>query len=340
MKYKLLKEYLGVIILDFPRYFKYLNGNNLDWIFLCNRIDELLRYPTDVGVLCNWQWSRSLHAPQLFPFLGKMLMKKALREFSIEFAKSPSHNSSVEPDISFIIGHRGLQRLPHLLQTLQSIASQENIKFECLVVEQSSQPEVKEHLPAWVRYIHDPYENNAYNRSRTFNIGFSHAKGKLLVLHDNDMAVPTCYGQFLLQKFTEGYEVINLKRFIFYLSNLSTEMFFEEKINLDQATIDSIVQNLEAGGSIAIGREAYRSIGGFDEEFVGWGGEDLEFWERCLTRNVWNYTFLPIVHFWHYSQPEKNSKKDTAAMKLYRTKSLVNPLQRVEILVAQELLKN
>mgnify|MGYP003336759632 CR=1 FL=1 len=337
IRYKLLKEYLGVIILDFPRYFKYLSSSHLGWIHLCNRIDELQQHPTNVGVLCNWQWSRNLHAPQLFPFLGKILMKKALREFSIEFAKSPPQNPSVEPDVSFIIGHRGSQRLPHLLQTLQSIATQENIKFECLVVEQSSQPEIKKHLPNWVKYIYDPYKNKAYNRSRTFNIGFRRAKGKLLILHDNDMVVPTCYGQELFKKFNQGYEVINLKRFIFYLTQFSTESLFSQKITLKQCRIESIVQNLEAGGSLAISKKAYKDIGGFDEDFVGWGGEDIEFWERAYTCKVWNYTYLPIIHLWHTPQPGKDSNKNTAAMKLYESKCLIDPLQRITSLVSRGL---
>jgi predicted glycosyltransferase involved in capsule biosynthesis len=42
-----------------------------------------------------------------------------------------------------------------------------------------------------------------------------------------------------------------------------------------------------------------------DEEFVGWGGEDTEFWDRCQTLRVANHTYMPIVHLWHPSQPGK-----------------------------------
>jgi hypothetical protein len=65
------------------------------------------------------------------------------------------------------------------------------------------------------------------------------------------------------------------------------------------------VQNLEAGGSLAITSAAFAAIGGMDEEFVGWGGEDNEFWDRCLTRPTWTWGYEPIVHLWHPSQPLK-----------------------------------
>jgi hypothetical protein len=40
-----------------------------------------------------------------------------------------------------------------------------------------------------------------------------------------------------------------------------------------------------------------------DESFVGWGGEDNEFWERAQTLRVWPYGYLPLLHLWHEAQP-------------------------------------
>jgi GT2 family glycosyltransferase len=65
------------------------------------------------------------------------------------------------------------------------------------------------------------------------------------------------------------------------------------------------MQNAEAGGSLAVDRETFFAIGGFDEAFVGWGGEDNEFWERAQSRKVWPYGYLPLIHLWHEAQPEK-----------------------------------
>jgi len=220
-----------------------------------------------------------------------------------------------EPEVSFIIGHRGKDRLPLLLLTLKSIANQHGCRIECIVVEESLTKEIGQILPEWVTYIHMATESESqpYNRSRTFNEGAKAAKGKLLVFHDNDMLVPTSYAAELLVQLNSGFDVINLKRFIFYL----TESHTRDVINSARISLrapEFVLQNLTGGGSLAVEKSAYFDIGGFDEGFVGWGGEDVEFWDRAQTLKVSEYTYLPIVHLWHAPQPEKNEKKDSRAM--------------------------
>jgi GT2 family glycosyltransferase len=230
-------------------------------------------------------------------------------------------------------------------------------------VEQSIKEEVKASLPNWVRYIHTPLPRPdlPYCRSWALNVGAREAKGKVLILHDNDFLVPVDYASDVLSKFNSGNEVIQPKRFMFYLSQKGTERIFAKHVKgfinqhdsnncchredrrdaaissfknkiasppaearndampkglmaaheisfrlIIQIAPERIVQNLEAGGSIAVGRDAYFAIGGFDESFIGWGGEDNEFWDRAQTRKVCPYGFLPLVHLWHPGQPDKH----------------------------------
>jgi GT2 family glycosyltransferase len=96
---------------------------------------------------------------------------------------------------------------------------------------------------------------------------------------------------------------------------------------LDEAP-ETIVQNLEGGGSVAIIREAYERIGGMDESFIGWGGEDNEFWERAQTCKVWPYGCLPLVHLWHPSQPGKY-QDENPTLRHYRDLSLIPAGERI-----------
>jgi GT2 family glycosyltransferase len=74
------------------------------------------------------------------------------------------------------------------------------------------------------------------------------------------------------------------------------------------------------GGTIAVRRQTFDEIGGFDEEFVGWGGEDNEFFDRCLSRRFWRHAHLPFVHLWHAEQPRKDDPayREEARIRLER----------------------
>jgi hypothetical protein len=314
-----LKQKIGVLVFDWPKFEKKLRGPSTalphqKWVEICNRNESLERAPEGPGVLCLWKWTSDLHAPKVFPSLGLRLMKRAFQAWPIEMADSPEH-SNQKADISFLIGHRGAERLPHLIATIKSIAAQRDISLECIVVEQSSSHEIESLLPSWVRYIHTPlpYPDIPYCRSWAFNVGARAAKGDVLVLHDNDMLVPQDYAAQIMRCHREGHEVMNLKRFIFYLSASHSErMRSSQRVLLDEAP-ETIVQNSEAGASVVVNRETYFEIGGFDEAFVGWGGEDNEFWERATTRKVWPYGYLPLVHLWH--EPQAGKFDDTSTRK-------------------------
>lgn len=310
-----------------------------------NRQDRLVPGPNRLGVACDWEFTRTLHLCDLFPRTARRLLFRALRDWPIGFADTPDRFTSAcvcantadihrdaRPEVSFIIGHRGLDRLPHLLFVLKTIGAQQEIRFECIVVEQDVSPQVRENLPGWVRYVHTPAPSveMPYCRSWAFNVGAGMARGRLLLFHDNDMLIPTRYAATAWQLFRKGYEILNLKRFIFYRSRVEREA--DNPLDPDMRwAVDCVVENLDAGGSVAVAKDAFEAIGGFDEHFVGWGGEDNEFWDRCLTRKVWRNAFLPMVHLWHAAQAGKRAVNgmgmNTATLTLQRR--AMGPMERI-----------
>jgi len=301
-----LRERIGALALDIPRYIPRLFGNKGSWVNICNRQDTIEKPSNGPGVLCPGRWSSDLHASHVYPYLGHIIMRKALREWPIRF-NGKAHQEG-PPDISFVIPHCGADRVPLLQTTLQTILSQGNISVECIIVEQSTKREITE-LPPGVRYIYLPHktDTNGWYKSWAFNIGVKEARANIVVCHDGDILVPCNYGlEILKHMHGRDREVLHLQRFLFCLNPTDTNKITTSK-KLPNNTIPERVRQNWQGGTLAIKKNAFFRIGGYDEQFVGWGGEDNEFYDRCTTLNGWRYGYLPFVHLWHSPQAEKDS---------------------------------
>lgn len=328
------RQLVGVIAKELYRYLIAIYSNGYRWLHLCNRNEQLIFSSDGRGVECNWRHSSMMHAPTIIPWLGKRLLIKASSNHPFQLAKK---RICEKPDVSVIIGHRGVDRIPHLLLIVKSIAGQDNVDIECIVVEQSDRGDAKLHLPEWVRYHYTPVNDPKlpYNRSWAFNEGAKIAEGKLLIFHDNDLLIPKDYVRGCYTVMQNGYEVINLKRFIFYLTEKHSKKTFEREQLIMDTPPEWIMQNATGGGSIAIKRHSFFEIGGFDEEFVGWGGEDDEFWERAQTLKVWPFGSFPLIHLWHPAQTEKYKGILADTYKRYRSLSEIAPRERIKRLLSK-----
>ena len=324
-----LRSRLGALVYDVPRFAAAMAGPSR-WIHMRNR-RERTRFDGR-GVQCHWEFTSDLHIAKVFPSAGMRLSQKAFRQWPIAFADAPQ--AAGTPLVTFVVGHRGMARLPHLLATLRSIAGQTDVAVECVVVEQAVEREIESRLPPWVRYVHtpppdtDPGTDYEYNRAWTLNAGARAARGELLVLHDNDMLVPSRYAAELVARMREGWDFLDLKRFTFYLPEDVTQRFFHSA-TLRTDVPSMIVQNLR-GASIAASRRAYFAIGGFDESFVGWGGEDNKFWERAeVGGRVDAYGYLPFVHLFHAPQKGKLQGREAPAVRRYVELKAIAPEERI-----------
>jgi len=250
---KPLRTILGAAVYDLPRYLTHR------WIEMHNRNEHVT---TDGrGVRCEWEFTSELHLANVFPALGARLMRAAFEQWPIVMSGNP-RTASDHPEVAFVIGHRGTERLPHLLTTLRSIAGQSGASIECIVIEQDRQPRIESALPEWVRYRFTPCDTD-YNRAATLNAGVAESRAPFVILHDNDMVMPSRYAAECVARANDGCDFLELKRFTFYLPQQETERIFAGgDVRTDVPS--TIIQNL-LGASIAVRRSAYETAGGFDE---------------------------------------------------------------------------
>jgi hypothetical protein len=323
-------------VYDWPRLFSVLRTAD-GWVFMRNRNDAITVNPDGPGVQCNWEFSRTLHLCNLFPGASRILLKRALKQWPVQISGSVStERMAAAPQVSFIIGHRGLERLPHLLLTLKSIERQAGAEIECIVVEQDREPLIRDRLPSWVRYRHAPLSatDAPYNRSAALNAGARLANGDLLILHDGDLLVPAAYAAEVFRLGKAGYDIMEFKRFVFYAECHSTRALLADELRPQDAALERVVENLCGGGTVAISKQAFWTLGGMDEEFIGWGGEDNEFWDRCLTRKSWAYQYLPFLHLWHPSLADRRT--DSPGLSLLAQKRQIPMMDRIQRLCARQ----
>ncbi|HEX3582942.1 MAG TPA: galactosyltransferase-related protein [Thermoanaerobaculia bacterium] len=317
----------GAVVHDYPRYREAVRSGA--WRWMHNR-DE--RITTDGrGVRCEWEFTSDIHLANVFPSTGTRLMRMALADWPIVMRNAPEVIRET-PVVSFVIGHRGLSRLQHLLMTLKSIAGQQGVPFECVVVEQDRSPLIESHLPPWVRYRFSHCDTD-YNRSATLNEGVAEARGEIVILHDGDTLVPARYAAEVLARARDGFEFIDVKRFTFYLHPEETKRIFDTAIVRPAPAI--VTQNGK-GVSIAAARRAYLDIGGFDEDFVGWGGEDNDFWDRVHVHgNAYEFGYLPMIHLYHEAQKGKVNSSAAGMRRYHDDVRSIPPDERIRRLLAR-----
>ena len=308
----------AAVLLDAPRYGLALRAPRLGrligltWQSLCNRGETLARDPEQEGVRCEWRWTSSLrHCAGRQ--VGLRLLRAALAEWPVAFVDRPAETTG-SPQVSFIIGHRGVERTPLLLAAIATIAAQEDTSVECIVVEQSVEPLLSTVLPSWVRHVHaaPPRRDMPYSRSWAFNVGARVSRGEWLVFHDNDILAPKRYGAELARLGASGYEAARLQRFVFYLDRDGSHRVLSTRSMALGHPPEQVVQNCE-GHTLASKRGVYWAVGGHDEAFEGWGGEDNEMFDRLKTRRFHDCAYLPFVHLHHEPQVGKGAKHANTA---------------------------
>jgi len=320
---------VGAMLFDCPRYTWALMPYH-GWIRARNRNEQ--RISGARGIMISGGMSSSLAACESLPFLGRWLMSRAIREWPFSFSDTPVVSGA--PRISFVIPHRGRDREPLLRATIATIFAQEDVPVECIVVEQSPVRELYD-LPAGVKYVHLNHSGDPqpWRKSWAFNQGVAAASAPIVICHDSDILVPRRYAAEIAGLFASGtVEVAHLQRFLFYLDSPASQKILRER--MVQPVVPEQVRQDWQGGTLAITRDAYAMIGGFDERFSGWTGEDREFFDRCraLKQSVDGY--LPFIHLWHQPQEQKHGEARTQSIQGYEDIMRVPRADRIKQLVS------
>lgn len=168
------------------------------------------------------------------------------------------------------------------------------------------------HHPGWELVEHPDPGADGWSKGRATNAAVAAATGEVLVVTDADIlidhqvlddAVGLVAGARAAWVVPHGtvYRLTEARTVELIEGRLPPEPHdrFRRRRELDRRTY----QGPAGGGIVVLTRTAYELVGGIDERFIGWGGEDVSF-ARALHVFVGPYERLgaPLWHLWHQPQ--------------------------------------
>jgi hypothetical protein len=202
---------------------------------------------------------------------------------------------------SYIITHRSASQYRHrnLLAVIEWLKDFKDI--EIIVVEQDSVPKIKNELPEHVNYIF-AYNAGLFCKAWGFNIGANASTGQILIFSDNDIILNKNNFLDFLQKSKTSTFCTPHKFFYVKLSEAETSSMLNNLNDIKMPAGKSVPRMLGiiTGGIFSITRNAYFEIGGSDENFRGWGGEDTALREKLFRFKIkiliLEYTAYHLYH--------------------------------------------
>lgn len=337
------ERWLAEAVLRWPKLARWLGWH---WRDLKNRHEQLSTIQPDARV-CKFRYSSWLTLSRVFPRVGYRLYRRWQREQPIIIkpnAASQSTNTlptqkaqatqavqannqtdqpQASSDISVILPVGGTDRLAQATAVLHNFTQQQLAPREIILVEQLSPgstanyahlTELSAVLQQNIRHLRVE-DDGAFNKSRVMNMAARAATGNIFLFHDADVLVPTHYCQLIQKRLGsslsqqghyQGWQITKPIRFCIHASESDTKAITTTN-DLGQLTDASQIQQNNPGLSTAITRNAYWKIGGHDESFVGWGGEDVEFLDRAQSLDAYPGGSCVTVHLWHPSAEQKSS---------------------------------
>ena len=290
----------------------------LEWQDLCNRHEIVTRCDDGLGRVCQWEDSSAMTVCRIFPETGGRLLRHAWSGV----ASRPAAPASI------LLPVRGVARLEAVAFVANALRQLAGPDSEVLICEHDVSPRYAQEWPGGIHHMFvQAARGEAFNKSKAMNAGARAARHPRLVLHDADLVPSADYLFRSLTLLDQNWDAVRPVRLLFLLDEDDSRTFMRDGGPRNLGGIANVQQNFP-GLATVIRREAYLEIGGHDERFEGWGGEDLEFLDRLRTRKLSPGSFLPAIHLWH--PPAEQKKKGHGNAKLLETLLSEPRSQRME----------
>jgi len=199
---------------------------------------------------------------------------------------------------TYIIGYRHkIERLNNLKRVLDWLNGFQGV--EIILVEQDKSPKLPAYSLKGFKYIFTK-SDMPYNRSWTFNVGLKYSTTNIICLGDSDLIMDP--QEFINSvKLLEQYECISPYNNVLDLTQQESNFHLEQLKSINRpgrGQTDNQKINL-TGGIVLYRKDSFMKLGGFCEDFIGWGGEDD--YQTFKTKMFLTWTEAPnrCYHLYH-----------------------------------------
>lgn len=210
--------------------------------------------------------------------------------------KSFTNKSKVE-GVTYVIPFRNIDREASIITVVNGVRAQRYPNIEIILAEQSnsSNINVDKLQPSKSLLVQG---GELFNKSLAFNRGVCEASYDNIIMHDADMLLLGDYTSEICDVLRE-FDGCHLGKSVIYATKNSTDLINSSGIVDVESNCDRIVGYFE-GGSLACRKSTYWKIGGFNEDYKGYGCEDCDFYLRLSKGCNWKeMRSFDLLHLWH-----------------------------------------
>lgn len=185
------------------------------------------------------------------------------------------------PAITYIIPYKhSPDRLNNLRKVINWTLGFNNI--EVILVEQDRTPKVN-NIDFGCKYYFIENKQLPFNKSWSFNVGLKYATSNVIVFGDSDLVMhPQKFIDAVTEITKEGSEIEMVSPYsrlkVIDLEPTELNMMFDDMEKIDRPGRGELEKDIRkvplCGGICIFRRDAIYKIGGWSEDFIGWGGED------------------------------------------------------------------
>lgn len=233
---------------------------------------------------------------------------------------------------TYIIGYRhSVERLQNLRRVLDWINGFSNV--EVLLIEQDKHSKISHiNLKAKHTFIKS---NMPYNRSWSFNVAMKRANSNVLVFGDSDIIMePNLFISGL--NALKTYDMVSPYNSVVDLNHQESNLPLENLLKIDRpgrGENDNQKINI-CGGISMFNLESIQKIGGWNEDFWAWGGEDD--YQALKVKNFLTWTELKgrCFHLYH-SRIQPDAKYYQRNLQILKESSVLNKEQLQKVILNQ-----